>query len=56
MSLLHVSSPHIHGNSSVESVMKQVLLATIPGVLVMTYFFGARPDQHPSGWRNGAGL
>ena len=41
MSLLHVSSPHIHGpNSSVESVMKQVLLATIPGVLVMTYFFG----------------
>jgi electron transport complex protein RnfD len=41
MSLLHVSSPHIHGpNSSVESVMKQVLLATIPGVVVMTYFFG----------------
>ena len=41
MSLLHVSSPHIHGpGSSVESVMKQVLLATIPGVLVMTWFFG----------------
>ena len=41
MNLLRVSSPHIQGpNSSVEAVMKQVLLATIPGVLVMTYFFG----------------
>ena len=41
MSLLHVSSPHIHKPfSSVEQVMKQVLLATIPGVLVMTWFFG----------------
>ena len=40
MSLLHVSSPHIHKPfSSVEQVMKQVLLATIPGVLVMTWFF-----------------
>ena len=41
MRLLPVSAPHIHKPfSSVEQVMKQVLLATIPGVLVMTWFFG----------------
>ena len=41
MSLMHVSSPHVHKpGSSVEQVMKQVLLATIPGVLVLTWFFG----------------
>ena len=41
MSLMHVSSPHVHMPvSSVEQVMKQVLLATIPGVLVLTWFFG----------------
>ena len=41
MSLLHVSSPHFHKPvSSVEQVMKQVLLATIPGVLALTWFFG----------------
>ena len=41
MSLMHVSSPHVHKpDSSVEQVMKQVLLATIPGVLVLTWFFG----------------
>ncbi len=41
MNLMHVSSPHDHKPlSSVEQVMKQVLLATIPGVLVLTWFFG----------------
>ena len=41
MSLMHVSSPHVHKPvSSVEQVMKQVLLATIPGVFVLTWFFG----------------
>ena len=41
MSLMHVSSPHVHKPvSSVEQVMKHVLLATIPGVLVLTWFFG----------------
>ena len=41
MSLLHISSPHLHKPvSSVEQVMKQVLLATIPGVLALTWFFG----------------
>ena len=41
MSLMHVSSPHVHKPvSSVEQIMKQVLLATIPGVLVLTWFFG----------------
>lgn len=41
MSLMHVSSPHVHKPvTSVEQVMKQVLLATIPGVAVLTWFFG----------------
>ena len=41
MSLMHVSSPHVHKPvTSVEQVMKQVLLATVPGVLALTWFFG----------------
>ena len=41
MSLMHVSSPHFHKPvTSVEQVMKQVLLATLPGVAVLTWFFG----------------
>lgn len=41
MSLMHVSSPHVHKPvTSVEQVMKQVLLATLPGVAVLTWFFG----------------
>ena len=41
MSLMHISSPHVHKPvTSVEQVMKQVLLATIPGVAVLTWFFG----------------
>jgi electron transport complex protein RnfD len=41
MSLMQVSSPHLHKPvTSVEQVMKQVLLATVPGVLALTWFFG----------------
>jgi electron transport complex protein RnfD len=40
MPLLRISSPHAHGSTSTASIMRQVLLATLPGVLVLTHFFG----------------
>ena len=40
MSLLRVTSPHASGLGKVSTVMRDVLLATVPGVLVMTWFFG----------------
>ncbi len=40
MSLLRVTSPHASGLKKVSQVMRDVLLATIPGILVMTWFFG----------------
>ena len=40
MSLLKVTSPHAAGQSKVSSVMRDVLLATIPGVAVLTAYFG----------------
>lgn len=40
MALLRVTSPHAHGPMSTPRVMQQVLLATVPGVLVLTHFFG----------------
>lgn len=40
MSLLVVSSPHAHGPLSTTAVMRTVLLATIPGVATLVYFFG----------------
>lgn len=41
MSLLVVTSPHAHGPMSTSSVMRTVLLATLPGIAVLTYYFGA---------------
>jgi len=38
--LLRVTSPHASGLKKVSQVMRDVLLATIPGILVMTWFFG----------------
>lgn len=35
-----VTSPHAHKNHSTNFVMRQVLLATLPGVIALTYFFG----------------
>ncbi len=40
MSLLSVTSPHAHGAKPVERVMQTVLLATLPGVAALTWFFG----------------
>lgn len=40
MALLKVTSPHAHGPAKTSWVMQQVILATLPGVLALTYFFG----------------
>ncbi|NQX87938.1 MAG: electron transport complex subunit RsxD [Halioglobus sp.] len=40
MALLRLTSPHAHGPMSTQRVMFCVLLATVPGVLVLTWFFG----------------
>ena len=40
MSLLVVTSPHAHGPLTTSQVMKTVLLATLPGLAVLTYYFG----------------
>ena len=40
MSLLKVTSPHASGQSRVSAVMRDVLLATLPGVVVLTAYFG----------------
>ncbi len=40
MALMRVTSPHAHGPLTTRQVMLQVLLATAPGVLVLTSFFG----------------
>ncbi|NHN38062.1 electron transport complex subunit RsxD [Pseudomaricurvus alcaniphilus] len=40
MAFMKASSPHAHGITSTADVMQQVLLATIPGLLALSYFFG----------------
>lgn len=40
MALLRVTSPHAHGPMSTPWVMRNVLLATIPGIIALTHFFG----------------
>lgn len=40
MTLLRVTSPHGHGQQSTAQVMSSVLLATLPGVAALTWFFG----------------
>jgi electron transport complex protein RnfD len=40
MALLRLTSPHAHGPMSTQRVMLNVLLATVPGILVLTWFFG----------------
>jgi electron transport complex protein RnfD len=40
MTLMRVTSPHTHGPQSTGRVMQQVLLATVPGIIVLTHFFG----------------
>lgn len=38
--MLRITSPHAHGPVSTAQVMRDVLLATVPGILVLTHFFG----------------
>ncbi len=40
MALLRISSPHAYGPLSTQHIMQKVLLATVPGILVLTHFFG----------------
>ncbi|MFT7288764.1 MAG: electron transport complex protein RnfD [Halieaceae bacterium] len=40
MSLLQITSPHTHGPLSTAGVMRAVLLATLPGIAALVYFFG----------------
>ena len=40
MALMRLTSPHAHGPMSTQRVMQSVLLATIPGGIVLTHFFG----------------
>ena len=38
MGFLRITSPHGHGPLSTSKVMQTVLLATLPGVIAMTWF------------------
>ena len=40
MALLQITSPHTHINRSTGDIMKLVILATLPGLIALTYFFG----------------
>lgn len=40
MSLMRVTSPHAHGPLNTATVMRLVLLATLPGIVALTSFFG----------------
>ncbi|HKM14424.1 MAG TPA: RnfABCDGE type electron transport complex subunit D [Marinospirillum sp.] len=40
MTSMQFNASHAHGNSSTRWVMQQVMLACIPGVLTLSYFFG----------------
>lgn len=40
MSLIRVSSPHLHKANKTANVMQMVLLATVPGIAAMSFFFG----------------
>ncbi|MBL4584723.1 MAG: electron transport complex subunit RsxD [Pseudomonadales bacterium] len=40
MKLEKVTSPHLHGRSDTGHVMRLVILATLPGLVALTWFFG----------------
>jgi len=40
MSLVTVTSPHAHGPSSTQRVMRDVLVGTLPGIAALAWFFG----------------
>ncbi len=41
MAFMRITSPHAHAKADTASVMKLVIMATLPGILTMVYFFGA---------------
>ncbi|MDG9671763.1 electron transport complex subunit RsxD [Hahella sp. CR1] len=40
MAFLHITSPHLKGPARTTAIMQWVILATVPGLLTMTWFFG----------------
>ncbi len=40
MAFLHITSPHVHGPNRTGSIMRTVALATLPGLIALTWFFG----------------
>ena len=40
MSLLSLTSPHTHGTNKTGRLMLNVALATLPGLIALTVFFG----------------
>ncbi|GAB1266480.1 electron transport complex subunit RsxD [Aurantivibrio infirmus] len=40
MALPQISSPHAHNHNSTQDVMFYVMVATVPGVIALTHFFG----------------
>jgi electron transport complex protein RnfD len=40
MSMMQVTSPHAHGPLSTAKVMRTVLIASLPGIVALTHFFG----------------
>lgn len=40
MAILNVTSPHLHKPGNTGAFMRQVLYALVPGILLMTHFFG----------------
>jgi len=40
MAFMRVTSPHAHGPLTTRQVMLQVLLAAVPGIVILTHFFG----------------
>jgi len=39
-SFANITSPHAHGGNTTSRIMLLVILATVPGVIALTYFFG----------------
>lgn len=37
---VNITSPHAHGGNSTRRIMMLVILATLPGIAALTYFFG----------------
>jgi electron transport complex protein RnfD len=40
MAFVNITSPHAHGGNTTSRIMLLVILATVPGIIALTYFFG----------------